>query len=119
MRFRYKVEHSWDPWTLRITDYKFKIQMYYPDKVKKWKNFDDTYLQNILDNVYGHRYSLETCLKTMKENGGIENIMTEYIKNKIKENEMKNIEIGTYNQIIIELDEMLVSKKWKVISVEE
>ena len=121
MYFRYKVESSYEVFSFtEVENYTFNIEIYCPNKFRKWKNFDTVSLKSMLGHVYNlnsNFINLEKCLAIIKNNGGIENIMTKYIKMKLKENEDSCIEANKHNQIVAELNEMLISKKWKTIDV--
>ena len=122
MYFRYKVEPSYEIRSFtEAENYVFNIEIYCPNKIRKWKKFDVVSLKYMVGrvcNLSSKYISLKRCLTEIKDNGGIENIMTKHIKMRLKENEALSIEANKHNQIIAELNEMLVSKKWKTIDVD-
>lgn len=119
MYFRYKAEKVYSVFSEDVKDYSFEIQSYQPNKLKKWKRFCSASLTEMLVvyNCTSDTRSLETCLNLIKQNGGIENIMKKYIEYTLQENENNAIWQEKSNKVIDELDELLISKKWKPIHV--
>ena len=121
MYFRYKAELSYAICSFtEVENYTFNIEICCPNKIRKWKKFDVVSLKYMCEHVYNlnkNYIDLEKCLQIIKNNGGIENIMTKYIKMKLKENEKQKIDDNNRNKVVDELNAMLVSKKWKTIDI--
>ena len=121
MYFRYKIEPSYEICSFtEVENYTFNIEIYCSNKIRKWKKFNVVSLKYMLAHVFhlnSNYIDLEKCLEIIKNNGGIESIMTKYIQIKIKDNKASSIETDRRNQIVAELNEMLVSKNWKTIDV--
>ena len=82
MYFRYKAELSYAICSFtEVENYTFNIEMYCPNKIRKWKKFDVVSLKYMLGHVFNlnsNLIDLEKCLTIIKTNGGIESIMTKY-----------------------------------------
>ena len=118
MYFRYKAECVYGVFSSKVEDYSFEIQMYQSHKLKRWKNFCYVSLKDML-LVYDYvpyTRSLETCLEMIKQNG-VENIMTKYIKYELEKNKNETTEKEKRNKVVEELNELLISNKWKTINV--
>lgn len=122
MMFRYKATPSYDVWSDKLSNYNFIIEIYQPNKIKKWQKFEYTSLTLILRTVFHDvKFSVdlspEQWLNVIKTNGGVDKIMKDYINIELKNQDDANVELARQQSVIDELNTMLCSNKWTTIDI--
>lgn len=131
MKFRYKVKKGYECMFHDIVTHYYVHVQKLNSKGTRWKKFAKTDLKDIVERVTGKSFGtsnnscyeatdeyLETCLFKIKEYGGIDEVMSIWIKSAFKEMSDNELEIQRQQNNITELDKMLLCNGWKTIDIE-